>query len=167
MAIDYGPVCCEHLEFMQWADNIMLSALSNVPEEKLLHDRGNSFSSLFDTLRHIYLAELVWLKKVTGEPNAMLTDFPLPADIPALTAVWPDVHQQWLARAQPCTSDEWSQPLHFQTRHFGEIDMPLWQIVLHVANHGSYHRGQLATMLRQDGIAPPPTDLLLFYRSRQ
>jgi uncharacterized damage-inducible protein DinB len=76
MPIDYGPVCCEHLEFMQWADNIMLSALSNLPEDKLLHDRGNSFSSLFDTLRHIYLAELLWLKKVTGEPGAMLADLP-------------------------------------------------------------------------------------------
>jgi uncharacterized damage-inducible protein DinB len=167
MPIDYGPVCCEHLEFMQWADNIMLSALSNLPEDKLLHDRGNSFSSLFDTLRHIYLAELLWLKKVTGQPGAMLADLPQPADLPALTETWPDVHRQWLAFSLPRQSQEWPQLLHFPTRHFGEIEMPYWQIVMHLTNHGSYHRGQLATMLRQAGIAPQPTDLLLFYRSRQ
>ncbi len=43
--------------------------------------------------------------------------------------------------------------------------MPYWQIAMHVINHGSYHRGQFATMLRQAGMVPPGTDLLIYYRS--
>ena len=38
----------------------------------------------------------------------------------------------------------------------------------HVVNHGTYHRGQITTMLRQQGVAPPKsTDLITFYRERQ
>jgi uncharacterized damage-inducible protein DinB len=37
-------------------------------------------------------------------------------------------------------------------------------VVLHVANRGSYHRGQVSAMLRTAGFAPAPTDLMLYYR---
>jgi len=163
---DFGPVCREHLEFMQWADDTTLSAFSAASPATLTEKRDSSFSSLFDTLNHIYLAELIWLRKVTGHPNVTLADLPAPADITALTAAWPAVHQEWMDFARPLSSNDWTGTLHFQTRHFGELDMPFWKIVFHVVNHGSYHRGQLATMMRQAGIAPPPLDLMLFYSRR-
>ena len=43
---------------------------------------------------------------------------------------------------------------------------PAWQMLQHLANHGSYHRGQIATMLRQLGAKPQGTDLIGFYRER-
>jgi uncharacterized damage-inducible protein DinB len=45
--------------------------------------------------------------------------------------------------------------------------MPYWQMVFHLVNHGSYHRGQVATMLRQSGVTPPGTDLVTFYRDQR
>jgi uncharacterized damage-inducible protein DinB len=38
------------------------------------------------------------------------------------------------------------------------------EIVMHVVNHATIHRGQVMGMLRQMGVAPPPTDLIFFYR---
>jgi uncharacterized damage-inducible protein DinB len=43
---------------------------------------------------------------------------------------------------------------------------PLWQALQHLVNHGSYHRGQVTTMLRQVGAGPVSTDLIVFYRER-
>jgi uncharacterized damage-inducible protein DinB len=43
---------------------------------------------------------------------------------------------------------------------------PLWQMLQHVANHSTYHRGQIATMLRQLGTKATSTDLIAFYRER-
>ena len=165
--MDYGPVCCEHLEFMQWADGLQLSALSALEEDKLLHDRGSSFRSLLDTLTHIYLAELIWLTKVTVNPDAMLADLPVPPDLPALASAWANVHAQWRDWARPRKAEDWAQTLALKSKMFGQMEVPYWQIVLHVVNHGSYHRGQLATMLRQAGVTPPATDLMLFYRSKK
>jgi uncharacterized damage-inducible protein DinB len=39
---------------------------------------------------------------------------------------------------------------------------PVWEILLHVVNHGTYHRGQIAAMLRQLGHVPPSTDFIYF-----
>jgi uncharacterized damage-inducible protein DinB len=44
---------------------------------------------------------------------------------------------------------------------------PIWQIVLHLVNHATLHRGQVMAMLRQLGAVPPPTDLMVYYREQK
>ncbi|HEY0810552.1 MAG TPA: DinB family protein, partial [Longimicrobiales bacterium] len=44
---------------------------------------------------------------------------------------------------------------------------PLWQLLRHLVNHSTYHRGQVTTMLRQVGHEPVSTDLVLFYRQEK
>jgi len=56
--------------------------------------------------------------------------------------------------------------ISIKTSSGGVFASPLWQMLQHLANHGSYHRGQVATMLRQLGCKPSGTDLIGFYRER-
>lgn len=152
--------------FMKWADEIVLSALAKVPADKVGADLGSSFKSMLDTLNHAYLAELVWLKRVHGTGNAQLADLTVPPDINALARAWPEVHQAWLEWAGSRGADAWNSLCTYRNAAGAEFSLPYWQIVLHVANHGSYHRGQVATMLRQSGVTPPGTDLIRFYLTR-
>jgi uncharacterized damage-inducible protein DinB len=46
-------------------------------------------------------------------------------------------------------------------------ETPLWQIVMHVVNHATLHRGQVMAMFRQLGVGPPPTDLIFYYREQK
>jgi uncharacterized damage-inducible protein DinB len=163
MQPDIGPVCQLQLEFMKWADETMLAALSQAPPDQVTHDRGSSFKSLFDTLNHVYLAELVWLRRVQGQRDTKIADLASPADLTALGQAWPGVHQAWTDWSRSVSAEDLQKPLIFLNIK-GAI--PYWQIVLHLVNHGSYHRGQVATMLRQSGIKPPGTDLISFYRTR-
>jgi len=163
MQPEIGAVCQSHLEFMKWADEQLYAALSQAPADQLSQDRGSSFKSLFDTLNHIYLAELIWIARVEGNADAKMDELPAPADIAALGEAWPVLHQRWIGWAQAL--DDWSKTLTIRGRA-GEFQVPYWKLVMHLMNHGSYHRGQLATMLRQAGIKPPATDLLMFYRSK-
>jgi uncharacterized damage-inducible protein DinB len=165
MQPDIGPVCQSHLEFMKWADDTVLAAVSQASPDQVNQDRGSSFKSLFDTLNHVYLAELTWLTRVQGNPDAKLADLPAPADLNALAQAWPALHQNWIDWARPLSSEDLQKPLILRTAQGAEFRVPLWQIVLHLVNHGSYHRGQVATMLRQAGIKPPGTDLLAYYRT--
>jgi len=50
---------------------------------------------------------------------------------------------------------------------FGPARDPRWQIMQHVVNHGTYHRGQVIAMLRQLGAKGVATDLIAFYRERK
>src|SRR5580658_6636164 len=155
MKPDIGPVCQLHLEFMKWADDTMLVALSQAPLGEVTHDRGSSFKSLFDTLNHVYLAELVWLRRVQGQRDAKLADLESPADLSALGQAWPEVHRAWMDWSRSVSAEDLQKPLSFLKATGAFI--PYWQVVLHLVNHGSYHRGQVATMLRQAGIKPPGT----------
>jgi uncharacterized damage-inducible protein DinB len=166
MQPDIGPVCQLHLDFMKWADDTLFTALSQAPPDQVGQDRGSSFKSLFDTLSHVYRGEAIWLKFVHGNPDAKLADIENPADLSALGQGWPAVHQGWIDWARSLSLDDWSKPLTLRNSKGVESQMPFWQVAMHLVNHGSYHRGQLATMLRQAGIKPPGTDLVTFYRTR-
>jgi uncharacterized damage-inducible protein DinB len=166
MQPDIGSVCQLQLEFTKWADDTTFAALSQASPDQVSQDRGSSFKSLLDTLNHVYLAEVVWLKRVQGQTETKLADLESPTDLGALGQAWPAVHKAWIDWSQSLSGEDWSKPLILRNSQGAEFMLPHWQLVLHLVNHGSYHRGQVATMLRQAGIKPPGTDLITFYRTR-
>ena len=64
------------------------------------------------------------------------------------------------------TQEDLDRMVECKTMKYGVYRNPRWQSMLHLVNHGSYHRGQVTTMLRQLGAEPVMTDLLHFYRER-
>jgi uncharacterized damage-inducible protein DinB len=64
------------------------------------------------------------------------------------------------------TSEDIQRLVEFKSFAGAPMAEPLWQCLQHAANHGTYHRGQVATLLRQHGAQPIQTDLMHFYRER-
>jgi len=143
--------CRQHLSFMKWADEVMLQAVAQHMPESLA------------ILQHIYLGELVWyMRVVEGNPAIQITQVTAPADITTLRSAWLDLHNRWLAWAE--TADFEAAVPHKNLKG-DSFEMPAWQPVLHLVNHGTFHRGQVAAMLRAAGFAPPATDLIIWYRT--
>lgn len=162
--MELGAVCILNLRFMQWADERVLEAVSQVPREQSLADRGSSFGGILGTLQHIYRSERAWLLRLTTDPSAQAATVDAPPDPIFLKTVWPPLHKDWIAWAESVT--DWDALQAYRTQKGEELRTPRWQVVLHVINHASYHRGQITTMLRQADAAPPPsTDLITFYRT--
>lgn len=63
------------------------------------------------------------------------------------------------------TDNKIESTLHYRSQKGDPFAMPLDSLLIHCANHSTYHRGQLVTMLRQVGVAPPNTDYTQFVRS--
>jgi len=61
--------------------------------------------------------------------------------------------------------DRIESKLHYRSTQGDPFTMPLGELLIHCANHSTYHRGQLVTMLRQVDAAPPNTDYTQFVRS--
>ena len=150
MPSDIESVCRGHLRFMQWADERVISAV----EQQTAPD--------LRTLQHVYLGEAVWLGRIQGKPGLQLADVAVPQDIAALRAAFDAIHQAWNSWAAGVT--DWDVTVPHHNSRGEEHQMPAWQITLHVSNHGSYHRGQITAALRAVGIAPPATDLIVWYR---
>ena len=147
-----------------WANGRVLSSAEPLTTEQLVKPLGSSFSSVRDTLAHIYAAEWVWLERFQGRtpaglPNA--SEFP---DLKSLREKWTTLEAELLAFVRRLTQSDLDREMEFRSRYYGVLRNPLWQPMLHLVNHGSYHRGQAVTLLRQLGVSPPATDLTLFYR---
>ena len=87
-------------------------------------------------------------------------------DLASLRERWLEQEQRLLAFVGGVTQSDLDREMEYKTLKFGVYRNPLWQSMQHVVNHGTYHRGQVTTMLRQLGAEPILTDLMHFYRER-
>jgi len=150
--------------FNAWANARTIASCQSLSNEEFTRANGSSFPSVRDTLAHIYGAEWIWLERWHGRKPA---DLPKPgnyADLPSLRAQWDVTARELLSFANSRTQEQISALAQISTLDGTVYTHPLWQMMQHLVNHGSYHRGQIATFLRQLGHAPQPTDLMRYYR---
>jgi uncharacterized damage-inducible protein DinB len=151
-------------DFNAWANARTLEPCAALSKEQFLQNNGSSFPSVRDTLTHIYGAEWIWLERWQGRRPGGLPkpeDF---ADLPALRAAWDKTARELLDFAYARTQEQLLAAQTVYTLDGTPYTHPLWQMMQHLVNHGSYHRGQIAAFLRQLGHKPQPTDLIRYYR---
>jgi uncharacterized damage-inducible protein DinB len=153
-------------DYNAWANHRLLEAASALTAEQFTKPLGSSFSSVRDTLAHIYGAEWIWLERFQGRSPSSLPDTAQFADVASLRERWNEHEIRLLNFIRGLTQEDLDRVLEYKTLKFGLYRNPLWQSMQHLANHGTYHRGQVTTMLRQLGAQPILTDLMHFYRER-
>lgn len=75
------------------------------------------------------------------------------------------MQQRWKEWAAPLTDQDVVARISYKDTESNPHGEPLWQILLHVVNHATHHRGQVSGFLRAMGHTPPPLDMTDFYRS--
>ena len=155
------------IDFHYWARERMLDAVEPLSAEQFTRDMGGSFSSVRDTLAHIYSAEWIWLSRWHGaSPAAMLAPDRFP-DLGAIRTAWSEHESEMRAFLDGLDETGIHRRVEFTTLAGQTTSGVLWRLVQHVVNHASYHRGQVTTLLRQLGATPPKsTDLVTFYREQ-
>ena len=147
--------------FHYWARNRVMAAVEPLSSEQYGQQLGSSFSSIRDTLNHVYLAEWIWYSRWNGESPTAFPAIDLP-DLATLRARWSQMEGQvrpFLANA------DLNRVYDYKLMSGKAGSSPLWQMVAHVVNHATYHRGQVTTMLRQLAAAPPEsTDMITYFR---
>jgi len=153
-------------DYNAWANRRQLEAASKVTTEEFLRPMGSSFGSLCDTLAHIYGAEWVWLERFQGKSPSALPDVTQFHDVTGLREKWLEHEARLLDFVGKLTQEDLERVMEYKTLKFGVYRNMLWQSMQHVVNHGTYHRGQVTTLLRQLNAQPILTDLMHFYRER-
>ena len=156
------------VDYNYWARDRAVAAVETLSPEQYIRDLGNSFKSVRDTLVHVYSAEWIWHARWVGEsPTAPLRfeDYP---DVATLRAAWQPLEAQYRAMLSDQTTASVERILDYRLLNGQPGRSAFWHMVQHVVNHGTYHRGQITTMLRQLGAPPPKAlDLIAYYRERQ
>ena len=148
-----------------WAHARLIAAVRALPPGVVDAPAASSFPTIRATLAHIAGAEWIWLERWMGtSPTA-----PPPSiggTLDEVEAALADVTAARAALIDRLTESDLARSCTFRTLAGAEFTTPLGLLLQHVANHGTYHRGQVATQMRQLGHVPPSTDLLLYWRER-
>jgi uncharacterized damage-inducible protein DinB len=147
-----------------WANDLLLDTAKGIPEESLRRDLGTSHQSLLGTLVHLVAAEEIWLSRWKGAPRSRLTGLEEIASLDALFAWWGAVRAERDAYIASLGEADLEREMEMNTTSGATYRHRYADMFRHLANHSTYHRGQVAAMLRQLGEKPPSTDLIRFYR---
>jgi len=151
------------LTYTLWADRRALAAVAKIDREDLTREAGASFGSLLGTFAHILGAEKVWLSRFLGTPLSRVPDL---SDYPSLETLLTGFEDLWADLEffmASLDASQLSSALQWTTTRGESHQRLLWQAVVHMTNHSTYHRGQIVMLMRQMGYDPPSTDLIYFF----
>ena len=155
------------LDYHYWARDRVLDAASALSQEQFTRDLGSSFKSVRDTLAHMYAAEWAWHSRWQGTSPTALPPADQFSDLNAIRQNWSALETKMRAFLASLDSSGITRVIEYKLLSGQPGATPFWQMLQHVVNHASYHRGQVTTMLRQLGAQPAKgMDLIAFYRER-
>jgi uncharacterized damage-inducible protein DinB len=156
-------------EFDRWANNKVLQSVSTLSAEEFTRDLGGSFRSVRDTVVHIVGCEWTWLTcwREPSPSSDYVTDlwtrhndrfnpnaFP---DFAAVESKWAEVEREQVEFVNRVTNESLRRMIPVR-----ESQISLAHLMQHLANHSTYHRGQVALMMRQLTAEPCATDFAMF-----
>ena len=164
MTIDYIRIL---MDYNYWARDRALASAEHLSAEELSRSLGSSFGSVLDTLVHIYSAEWIWYRRWQGDSPSAGPDRSELASVAALRDAWTPLGLQIRSFVEALGPAGLSRMVDYKMMNGQPATSLYWQMIVHVVNHGAYHRGQVATMLRQLGARPAEsTDMVVFFREQ-
>lgn len=154
----------EHIKniflYNQWANEKLFAAIPAVLADVEIN---SSFNSIRKTVYHMWDAETVWLERITNKPP---TPWPASAEyIGTFEESFVKIKEQENNYIKFIEGTDLSERVYYKNLKGDEFSNSYFEVLSHVANHSTFHRGQLVTMLRQVGVTQiPSTDLIAYYR---
>jgi uncharacterized damage-inducible protein DinB len=145
--------------YTRWADRSLLVPCGDLTPAQYTLELGGSFPSLQQTVAHLAGSTKLWSLRLGGLPYAGVAPAAGIADVATALARLEEAYAVF-AQVAPDWQREPDTIFHFRNMAGVEKAVVRWQVFRHIVNHATYHRGQIANMLRQLGIKPPSTDLL-------
>jgi uncharacterized damage-inducible protein DinB len=145
--------------YTRWADRCLLAPCAELTPAQYTLELGGSFPTLQATIAHMAGAAKLWSLRLSNQPYGGLAPS---AEIPDVATAQARLAEAYAVFETVAPAWEADKDATFTYRNLAGVETTRvkWQIFRHIVNHGTYHRGQIANMLRQLGVKPPSTDLL-------
>jgi Uncharacterized protein conserved in bacteria len=160
--------------YNRWMNGKVYEAAARLSAEEVARDRGAFFGSILGTLNHLVVADTIWLKRLARHPGAAalarnLDDLEMPAALDAVVETELSAlrrrrdHLDDLidALTESLVDDDLAVPLAYRRINGEANHKRLGDVLAHLFNHQTHHRGQVTTLLTQAGVDVGVTDLLV------
>ena len=146
--------------YTDWANGKFLETVRGLTEEQLTRHIPSSCPTIRDTLAHMAFAEWLWLRRWKGENPSLRPDWVKEPPLDVIEMHFRAVAEERSQHLATLSDDDVRRDFPYRNMAGEPYTATLGEQMTHVVNHGTYHRGQLTTMLRQVGATPPSTDLV-------
>lgn len=149
-------------DYDRWASARVIGSLRELSEEPYLREMGGGWPSIRATFVHLAGATWAWSERFAGRECARL---PSVEEVPALEnaiALLRTGHDAFEALLPTWTPERLAAPFTWRNLQGAERTAPFWAIARHVVNHGTYHRGQISSMVKRVGGKPLSTDMVFW-----
>jgi uncharacterized damage-inducible protein DinB len=154
-------------KYNKWANGRLYAMAGELPDEAYRKNVGVYFGSLHGTLNHLLSSDRIWLKRLTGagdspsKLNAIAYE-----DLKSLRAARDTEDDRLIEMVGKFEAAAFDRTWDYQTLNGTPQRQPLREILAHLFNHQTHHRGQAHAILTLLGVAEPqPLDLLIMFRS--
>ena len=154
------------LDYTIWANHRVMRACATIPVDEFKRELGASFGGIRGTLAHMMWTEWIWLERWKGVSPPGPPDESDFADVVALRDRWKVIEDHRRAWLDSLPASGASSIVNYKNTAGVPYSAPLWQLVQHVANHSTYHRGQVIGLLRQVGGRTVTTDMVVWDREQ-
>ena len=150
-----------------WANQQMAGIINALPAEYHNREIPSSFNSLFKTILHMYDAESIWWQRMRLSEKVIRPSEDFFGDMKDATAGLLGQSLQWKEWAIAAQEHMFSHEFIYLNTKKDQFKQPVYEVIVQICNHGTYHRGQLVTMLRQLGVEKiPQTDFIVYCRKK-
>jgi uncharacterized damage-inducible protein DinB len=150
-----------------WANQLLFDTILQLPEEKQTQTVASSFDSLQKTVLHMLDAESMWWQRMKLSERVIRPSENFSGNFRDVSENLLQQNRQWNEWVMNAQEHMLQHVFIYQNTKKEQFKQPVYQMLLHMFNHGSYHRGQLVTMLRQLGVEKiPATDFIVWSRRK-
>ena len=150
--------------YNSWATNRVFESLMKVAEDDYRRDLKSSHGGIHGTMTHLVGAEKIWLSRWIGKSETSLLPEKEVPSLAALKEIWEDVASRTAKFVARLDDEKLLSTFNFTTSQGKTLTHVYQHALQHLVNHSTYHRGQIAALMRQVGAQPIGTDLITFYR---
>ena len=158
----------QYASYNTWANQRILESILLLPEEAHVKEVPGSFPSLYATLMHLWDAESIWWQRLKMHEIVTAPSVNFKGSLRDVGNSLLHQNKLWETWILNATDVTLQHVFHYQNTKKEQFRQPTFQMLIHVFNHGTYHRGQLVTMLRYLGVQNiPATDFIVWSRRKK
>ncbi|MBV9833263.1 MAG: damage-inducible protein DinB [Alphaproteobacteria bacterium] len=154
-------------DYNQWANNRLYDFVAKLPDAEYRKPRQSFFKSIHGTLNHLLVTDRLWLSRIDPPQVAMPLNAILFEDFAELRGAREAEDRRLVALLGAMTERTLSRDLVYTNNSGASFTTPMVQVLGHLFNHQTHHRGQAHDQLSQTEVAPPELDLIYYLRRRQ
>ena len=150
-----------------WANKLITDKISTLSEEIIKKEMNNSFGSIFKTAVHLMDVESIWWQRLKLQEHVLWPGKNFTGNFEELSTELLRLSTQWNEWISDAKDAQIDHVFGYQNSKKEFFKQPVHEMLLHLFNHQTFHRGQIITMLRQNGIEKiPPTDFIVYSRKK-